>query len=158
MLSLAPLAAGATAGAGASALTTAATVASIAAPVMMGIQGRNEATAQAIQSRANADIGRTRAAQSDTVSRLNMESELASLRSALGANGQPMNSGTASLFSELRATRGRERRIDVSNAFNQSADYSAQARSYRMQGTGALLGGLVKAAPSVFDLMELRKK
>ncbi len=159
MISLAPALAGAAgAGTAATALTTAATVASIASPVFQGIQASREATAQGIHARANADIGRTRAMQSDTVSRQNMESELSSLRATLGANGQAMNAGTAPLFAALRSTRARERRIENSNAMSQVADFEAQARSARGAGRAAVLGGLVKAAPSVFDLYQIGKK
>lgn len=157
MLSLAPLAAGA-AGAGAaasaSALTTAASIASIASPIATAAMSANAAKASEIQANANAEIGKTRAAQTDTVSRQNLESELASMRAAIGANGQSLNAGTGVLFSELRKTRNRERRIDVSNANLQAADARMQAQGYGMERRANLIGGLVKSGPSIFDLLQ----
>lgn len=161
---LAPLlAAPAAAGAGAAAagssmlLTNLALGSAALAPVFTGLAGRAQAKGEEMRARANAEIGRTRAAQTDTTARQDLNSELATLRTTLATNAQPMNTGTAAIFNELRRTRSRERRITTGNEMRGAADWSMAASNARAGGRNALLGGFIQAAPSMFDLAQTRR-
>lgn len=153
MLALAPLLG--TAAAGATAATTAATMFSAAAPILGGIGAASEAAAAKQQAKINAQIGQTRANQTNTTARQDLGSELSTLRATLAANGQQANSGTAEVFSAMRDTRNRERRIEVGARMQEAADYSAQARS--IKPGQSVVSGIFKAGPSLFDLAQLRK-
>lgn len=152
---LAPILASGTAAAGSGLMTTLALGASIAAPIFQGAAGRAEAKGEEMRARANAEIGRTRAAQTDTTARQDLNSELATLRTTLATNAQPMNTGTAAIFNELRRTRSRERRIGTGNEMRGAADWDMQAQNARTRGRNSLLGGFIKAAPSIFDLAQI---
>lgn len=155
--SLAPTAAvGATAATGA--LTSAALLSSVAAPIFQGFAARGQAKGEEMRARANAEIGRTRAAQTDSMARTDLNSELSTLRTTLATNAQPMNTGTAAIFNELRRTRGRERRITTGNEMRGAADWSMAASNARAAGGNALLGGFIQAAPSMFDLAQTRRR
>lgn len=154
--SLAPTAAvGSAVGSGL--FTTLALGSSIAAPIFQGAEARREAKGEQVRAQANAQIGRTRANQTDTTAREGLNSELATLRTTLAANGQPMNTGTAAIFNELRRVRGRERRIETGARMTEAADWDMQGRNAARAGRTALLGGFIKAAPSMFDLAQTRR-
>lgn len=101
---------------------------------------------------SSAQARRSRAAQSDTSARVGLESELANLRATLAANGQRAGVGTGAISSAIRTSFGRERRIEFGTAMQQSADYSRQASNAQSAGNQALLDGLIKLGPSLFDL------
>jgi hypothetical protein len=123
-----------------------------------GVAGMNSAKAAKQQAEINSDIGRTRAAQSDTAARDGLNSEMAGLRTTLAANMQRPGVGTGEINREFRDTRGRERRIEYGNRMQESADYGRQAKNAGVAGRGELLGGLLKAGPSLFDLYDLKKR
>jgi hypothetical protein len=157
--SLAPTAAaGTAAAAGGGLLSTLAIGSQIAAPLLGGMAASQAAKGEKMRAQANAEIGRTRAAQTDTVARENLNSELATLRTTLATNAQPINAGTAAMFNELRRTRGRERRIETGSRMQEAADWSMQAQNAGASGRNALLGGLIRSAPSMFDLYDMRRR
>jgi len=122
--------------------------------IFKGAQGKADAEAQARQSRINAEIARTRGIQADTTARQGLNDELASMRAVLGANSQRPNVGTMEVMRELRETRNRERRITVGGHRQQAADYRTAAANQKAIGRRRLLGGIVKAGPSLFDLYD----
>lgn len=154
---LAPILAAGSGAAATTGFTTAALLASAAGPIFSGMAGRAEAKGEEMRARANAEIGRTRAAQTDTSARQDLNSELATLRTTLATNAQPMNTGTAAIFNDLRRTRSRERRITTGNEMRGAADWDMAANNARTAGRNALLGGFIKAAPSMFDLAQTRR-
>ncbi|GIT90148.1 hypothetical protein JANAI62_03690 [Jannaschia pagri] len=132
--------------------------ASAAAPVLGGFQALQAGRAQKAQAKINAGVARTRADQVDTQARRGLESELGSIRAALGANQQRPGVGTLSYMSELRDERGRERRINVGNQMQAAADFDAQASAAGAAGTAGLLQGFVRAGPSIFNLYNYRTR
>lgn len=122
-----------------------------------GLAGYGEAQGVKNQAEINSYIGKTRAIQTDTANREGLNDELATLRATLAANGQRMNVGTGEITSELRKVRSRERRVDVANRNQESADYRMQAANAGAAGFGSLLGGLIKAGPDLYSLYDLRK-
>jgi ribosomal protein L29 len=122
-----------------------------------GLAGYGEAQGVKNQAEINSFIGKTRAIQTDTANREGLNDELATLRATLAANGQPQNVGTGEITSELRKIRGRERRVEVANRNQESADFRMQAANAGAAGTGALLGGLIKAGPDLYDLYQRRR-
>jgi hypothetical protein len=149
---------GALGASGATAATTAATLFSVGGSLVSGVAGYQAAQAEKERAKVNAYIGRTRAMQTDVSARQGMESELGTMRSALAANMQKQNVGTAEVFNELRTVRGRERRIEVGNRMAEAADWKMAAKNASAAGTGKLLGGLIKAGPGIFDLYQLKRK
>lgn len=128
------------------------------AGIASGLGAYSAGKAEQQQAKINAFIGRTRAIQTDVNAREGMESELGTMRATLAANGQRPTVGTDAVFQELRSVRSRDRRIEFGNRMQEASAYRMQAQA---AGSGAklgLLGGFLKAAPSVFDLMEWRKK
>ncbi|GGE29907.1 hypothetical protein GCM10011360_17460 [Primorskyibacter flagellatus] len=110
------------------------------------------------QAEINAFTGRTRAIQTDTASRQGLESELGSLRAAMGANGQAPSVGTFEMVNELRATRDRERRINFGNRMSEAADWRMAGKNAASAGKWGFAGGLVQAGPSLFDLYQYKRK
>jgi|GEM_PF-2345697 len=139
------------------AATTAATALQMGAAVAGGVGAMADAKGQAEAAKVNAFIGRTRAMQTDVSARQGLDSELATIRATLGANGQRPGVGTAAVMDTLRSVRARDRRIEFGNQMQLSADYRTQGRNAGRLGGYALAGGLLKAGPSLFDLYELRK-
>lgn len=123
-----------------------------------GLADRAEGKAVAEQNRINAYIGKTRAIQTDAQARDNMGSELASLRAAFAANGQRPTVGTEAIFNEMRRVRGRERRVEFGNRMQEASSYSMAAKSAQNRGRLGMIGGIIKAAPSIFDVYEMRKR
>ncbi len=120
-----------------------------------GLAGAAAASGEQQRANINSYIARTRAVQTDTVSRQEMESELGTTRAALGANGQGLNVPVLQLLRDIRTTRERERRIQTNNQNTQAADYRLQGRNASARGSAAVVGGLVRAGPSLFDLAQL---
>lgn len=147
--------AGPTAVAAGTAATTAATTLQIGSAVLGGFGAMRAAQGAKQEAEINSYIGRTRAMQTDQSAREGLNDELATIRATLGANGQRPNVGTAAIFDELRATRGRDRRIAFGNEMQTAGSFARQAQAQR-PGM-ALAGGLLKAGPSLFDLYELRR-
>lgn len=131
-------------------------VASAASAGFTGLAGQQAAKAEQKRAEVNSYIGRTRALQSDTVSRQAMEDDLASARTAFSASGMPAGVGTIEVINELRRVKDRERRIGTGSLNAQAADYRMQAQNAGARGSAALIGGLIKAGPSLFDLYEHR--
>ena len=123
-----------------------------------GMSGAASASAAKQDAQVNSYIGRTRAIQTDAAARSGIESELASMRAVLAANGQRPNAGTMELFNEVRRALGRERDVEVGNRMQESRDYSRQARNAGTKSKFAMLGGLAGAAPSLFDLYDYKRK
>jgi hypothetical protein len=139
-----------------------------AAPVAFGLQAAtgvasglaaySGAKAQQNEAKINSFIGRTRAIQTDVTAREGMESELGTLRSTFSANNQRPTVGTAEVFNELRRVRGRDRRVDFGNRMQEASAYDRQASGAGGAATQGLLGGMLKAAPSIFDLYDWKQK
>lgn len=123
-----------------------------------GLSAAGQASGEKTRAENNAYIGRTRAMQLDTNARTDLGSELATLRSTLSANGQGVNVGTMEVMKDLRGTRSRERRIEFGNQMQQAADWRMEAKNAGAKRTGAMLGGLINAGPSILDLYELKRQ
>lgn len=120
-----------------------------------GLAGNAAAQGEKQRADINSFIARTRALQTDTVARRDMESELATTRAALGANEQRMNVPVLELLNEIRSTRERERRISTGNENTRAADFRLQGQNAAARGTASIFGGLAGAGPSLFDLSQL---
>jgi len=129
-----------------------------AAPIMTGIAGYQEAQGQKQQAEINAYIGRTRAIQTDTSSREGLNSQLANMRATFAANGQKPGVGAMEMLKEARRVSGRDRRIQYGNRMQEAADWKMAAKNAGNSGKNALLGGFIKAGPSLFDLYDYYKK
>lgn len=140
----------------ATAATTGALALQAGSAILGGISTAQGMAAQKEQAKINSYIGRTRAIQTDVSARQGLDSELSSMRAAFAANGQRQNVGTNEIFNELRSVRNRERRIEFGNQMQLSSDYAREAKSY--QPGMALLGGFLKAGPSLFDLYQLKRR
>ncbi len=125
--------------------------------ILGGIGGRAQAKAQKQQAEINAYIGKTRAIQTDTAARESLSAELSNFRTVMAANSQRAGVGTDEVMQELRDVRNRERRVDVANRNQEAGAYRMQAAAYGAQGRAAMLGGIVGAGPSLFDLYQLRR-
>lgn len=123
--------------------------------VMGGLAGRAEAKGEQRQAQINSFIARTRAIQTDTVARQGIEDDLGETRAALAANGQARNVSTLELLNEIRDVRGRERRIAVGNEMTRAADYKMQGRNAAARGRSSMMGGFIKAGPSLYELAQL---
>ena len=119
----------------------------------------NKAAAEGEKKRAeiNSFVGRTRALQTDTTSRQGLESELGSMRAVMGANGQTPGVGTLEMVQELRNTRDRERRINVGSKMTEAADWRMAGKNADTRGNNAMMSGLIKAGPSLFDLHQYKR-
>jgi hypothetical protein len=120
-----------------------------------GLSGRSQARAEQKQAQQNAFIGRTRAIQTDTVARANLDSELGTFRANAAAMGRP-GVGVLEMMREITSVRDRERRIEVGNRMQESRDYAQEGRNARVRGRTAMASGVLQAAPSLFDLYEYR--
>ncbi len=138
------------------ALPMLATGLSAAGTVFTGVQAMNDAKAQKQQAEINSFIGKTRAIQTDTQAREGLNMELAEMRAAVATAGEAgSGTGTLTMYNALKAQRERERRIGVGNEMQVSADYRNQAAS--INPGMYLLGGALKAAPSIYDMYQLGK-
>lgn len=128
-----------------------------ASSVATGIAGYQAAKGEQERAKINAYIGRTRALQTDVSARQGLESELGSMRAVMGANQQRPGVGTMAMINELREVRGRERRINVGNRMSEAADWKLAASNAGTAARGALVGGFIKAGPSLFDLYQYNR-
>ena len=90
--------------------------------------------------------------QEDTTHRVQLSDELGTMRAALAANGQKAGTGTLDFMREMRRERMRARRIGVGNRMSEAADFNMQEKNAKARGEAAMLGGFIKAGPSLFDL------
>lgn len=139
-------------------LTTAALAGKAAYPIAGGLAAFSKAKAEDKNAKINSFIGRTRAIQTDTVARENLSDELGSARAVFGANSQAPGVGTLEIMQDMRKTRDRERRIEFGNRMMESADFRRRGAAARSAGVGALFTGAARAGPSIFDLVEYRRK
>lgn len=116
-----------------------------------GKADKKRAQALERQERINARIAGIRALQTETAARAGLASEMASMQAQMAAGGSSDNVAAIDMMNEGRSIRNREIRIEVANARQAQQDRLAQANDYRMQGKNALIGGFIKAAPSIFD-------
>lgn len=123
-----------------------------------GISAYGKAQGEKQIAENNAYIGRTRAIQTDVSARDGLNAELGTLRATLAGNGQRPTVGTQGVFDELRKVRSRDRRIEYGNRMSEAADYRMQAKNAGKAGGAALLGGLMKAGPSLFEAYDVYKK
>ena len=122
----------------------------------LGAMGQMQAAkAEKAQAERNAFIGRTRAVQTATASAEGLVSELAEMRAALADNGQR---GATELFRAVRATRDRERRVEFGNRMQEASDFRMQGANAMSRGRWSAIGTLASAAPSMFDLYQLRTR
>lgn len=124
--------------------------------ILGGIGARQEAKAQQKQAEINAYIGKTRAMQTDTAAREGLSAELANFRTVMATNAQKAGVGTFKVAQDLRDVRGRERRVDVANRNQEASSYKMQAQAYAAQGRNALITGIGKSIPSLYDMYQLR--
>lgn len=136
-------------------VTIAALAAQTATPILGGMAARASAQAEQDQANINAFIGRTRALQTDTVAREGLESEMGTMRAALGANGQRPNAGTFEMFREFRANKDRERSIEFGNRMLESSQFRTEAANASARKSLAMPLAISKAGPSIFDLYQL---
>lgn len=125
--------------------------------VAQGAAGYQAAKGEQQRAEINSYIGRTRALQTDTTARQGLESELGSIRAAMGANQQRPGVGTLEMINELREVRGRERRINVANRNSEAADWRMAGRNSGNAATSSMALGLIKAGPSLFDLYDYKR-
>lgn len=125
--------------------------------IASGVSAFGQAQAEKKQASINAFIGRTRAIQTDTDARQGLESELGQMRNVFGANQQKAGVGTLDMVNELRETRNRERRVNVGNRNAEAASARMQASAAGSRGVSALIGGGIKAGPSLFDLYDYKR-
>jgi len=123
-----------------------------------GISGFAAAKGEQERAKVNSFIGRTRALQTDTTAREGLEGELGNLRAVLGANEQKAGVGTLAMVDELRSVRDRDRRIQFGARMSEAADWRMAGKNAGAKATGSLVGGMIKAGPSLFDLYDLKKK
>ena len=123
-----------------------------------GIGAYGKAQGEKQMAENNAYIGRTRAIQTDVSARDGLNAELGTLRATLAGNGQRPTVGTQGVFDELRKVRSRDRRIEYGNRMQEAADYRMQAKNAGKAGGAALLGGFMKAGPSLFEAYDVYKK
>lgn len=121
-----------------------------------GALAYSSAKGQQEQAKVNAYIGRTRALQTDTVERQNLESDLGTLRTSLAANEMRPGVGTLEVVNALRKVKDRERRINVGNRMAEAADWRMRAGNAGSAATGGLFSGFINAGPSLFDLYQYR--
>lgn len=133
-------------------LAAGASVASAASALAQGQMANAQAKAAQKQAKINADIARTRAIQTDVTARQGLADELGTMRAALGSNSDRPSVGTLEILNELRTTRDRERRIQYGARMSEAADYRMMGKNAAMQGRSALLTGLLRAGPSIFDM------
>lgn len=126
--------------------------------IATGMADHAEGKATEEQNRINAYIGKTRAIQTDATAREGLSAELGSLRAAFAANGQRPTVGTEAVFNELRRVRGREQRVEFGNRMAEASSYTMAANNARSRGRLGLLSGGIKAAPSIFDVVAMKKR
>lgn len=122
-----------------------------------GLAGAAEAKGEKQRAETNAYIGRTRAIQTDTEARQGLNDELASMRATFAANSQKPGVGTLAIFNELRKQRGRERRIEVGNRMAEVADWKMAGKNAQAKASASVMGGIIGAGPSMFDLYQYKK-
>lgn len=125
--------------------------------IIGGLSGSQQAKAEKRQAEINSFIARTRALQTDAVNRENLERDLGTYRAALSANGETPSVGSLEILRELRRTRNRENSIEYGNRRQEAFAFDRRARNADIAARGAMIGGLLGAGPSVFDLVELRR-
>jgi hypothetical protein len=136
---------------------TASLALSAASAGAQGIAGYQKAKGEQERAGINSYVGRTRALQTDTIGREELESEIGSVRNAFAANGQTPGVGTLEVIQELRRVRDRERRIQVGNRNSEAADWRMQGRNAGSAARASLFGGVINAAPSLFDLYDYKR-
>lgn len=128
-----------------------------ASPILGAFGARAEAKSQQKQAEVNAYIGKTRAIQTDTAAREGLSAELANFRTVMAANGQRPGVGTLAVQQELRDVAGRERRVEFANRNQEASAYKMQAAAYGASARNAMLTGVTRAVPSLYDMYQLRK-
>lgn len=131
--------------------------AQVGSSIFGGLAGAAEAKGEKQRAEANAYIGRTRAIQTDTDARQGLNDELATMRATFATNDQKPGVGTLAIFNELRKQRNRERRIEVGNRMAEAADWKMQGKNAGAKASAAMMGGIVGAGPSLFDLYQYKK-
>lgn len=122
--------------------------------ILGGVSSYNQAKGMQDQANLNASIARTRALQADASSRQSMEQQLGNMRTAFAQGGIKPGVGTLNLLDSYRQTQAQDRTITKANNVAQAGAYDLQAQSYGSAANGALIQGLGKAGPSIFDLYQ----
>lgn len=128
-----------------------------ASSVATGLAGFGAARAERNMARTNAYIGETRAIQTAAQANENVAAELATMRTAFAGAGQAFGPQAMPFIRELSRVRGRDTRIAIANEKQGAADWRARGRSAMAQGRASLLGGLINAGPSLYDIYQLRQ-
>lgn len=126
--------------------------------LLEGMAGRRAAMAEKQRADNNAFIGRTRAIQTSTAMREDLNSELGTMRAVMATNGQRPNVGTFEMMRELRDVRSRERRIAYGNEMMGVYDQQMASRNAQDAGRAAMIGGITKAAGPLMDLYSYKRK
>lgn len=123
-----------------------------------GVQAASAAKGEQQRAEINSYIGRTRAIQTGATAREGLTDELATFRNNLAGMGQNAGVGTFTLMQELRRVRGRDQRIEVGNRNQEAADWRLAGKNAGRAATGAMVGGILKAGPSLFTLYDINRK
>lgn len=124
-----------------------------ASSVVGGMAAMGQARAERQRAENNAYIGETRALQTAAGIGEQLNSEIATLRATVASNGQGMT-GALPFLREARRRRGREARIGVANERQGAADWRMQGQNAMAQGRAAMLGGILGAGPSLFEIYD----
>lgn len=125
-----------------------------ASAAFSGLSAYGAAQGEKKAAEVNAYIGRTRAIQTDTNARAGLNDELGTFRATAGAMGGRPGVGVLEMMREIRDVRERERRIESGNRMSEAADYRMRAKNAGARGKAGLVGGAIKAGPSVYDLVQ----
>lgn len=120
-----------------------------------GVGDYQNAKLQKQQAEDNAYIGRTRAMQTDAISRETLNRDLGSIRAGLASSGQGVNLGSGALMDAYRTASSQQRAISYGNAMTQSYQYQQQANG--IHPGLSLISGFAGAAPSMFSLFDAGK-
>ncbi|QDP64844.1 MAG: hypothetical protein Unbinned5081contig1001_1 [Prokaryotic dsDNA virus sp.] len=124
------------------------------AAVAGGVSSLVAAKNEKRRSEINAYVGETRAIQTGTVARQNLESELGMYRNVLNSGGG-IDSADYDLLDDIRTIRGRERRINVQNEKTQANDWRMQGNNAMARGWGGFFSGVGKAAIPLSTIVQI---
>jgi len=123
-----------------------------------GIGAYQAGKAEKEQAEINSYIGRTRAMQTDEAARSGLNSEMATLRATLSANGQRPGVGTGEIMMDMRKVRAKERRVEFGNRMQEASQYKIAAKNAGQKAKMGLLGGFLDSAQGFNDMYELYRK
>ncbi|MFN4160046.1 MAG: hypothetical protein ACK4GO_16820 [Gemmobacter sp.] len=129
-----------------------------AGSIFGGVSAYQSAKAEKEAAEVNAFIGRTRAMQTDAASRQGLNSELGTLRATFAANSQRPGVGTMEINRDLRSVRAGDRRVEFGNRMQEAAGFRTAGRNARSRARSDLLGGFIKAGPSMLQIYSMHRR